>query len=62
MVVGVKLNAVRVGGVTSSVWAKASERDAQKKAATNTSPIFDKRRTRHRDVSCIEARYMSFSF
>src|SRR5262245_26323270 len=61
MVVGVKLNTVRVGGVTSWIWAKTSERDIQKNVTTNASPAFDERSIRNKDWSCIEARYMGFS-
>src|SRR2546429_606616 len=41
MMVGVKLSTVRVGGVTSWIWAEEGKRDAQKKVTTNTSPTFD---------------------
>jgi hypothetical protein len=61
MVVGVKLNAVRVGGVTSWIWAEECERATQKKVTANMSPTFDERSTRHRDWSCMEARNMGFS-
>jgi hypothetical protein len=53
MVVGAKLNAVRVGGVISWIWAEASETDTQKKVTTNTSLTFDERSARHGDLSCV---------
>ena len=61
MVVGAKLNAVRVGGVTSWIWAEASEKDVHKKVATNRSPTFDERSTRHGDLSCAKSRDIGFS-
>jgi hypothetical protein len=61
MVVGAKLNAVRVGGVTSWIWAEASERNTEKKVTTNMNPTFNEGSAHHGDWSCIEARYMSCS-
>jgi hypothetical protein len=55
MVVGVKLNAVRVGGVMSWLSAEVCERDTPKKVTTTTSPTFDERSARHKDLSCAQA-------
>src|SRR5215216_4631233 len=61
MVVGGKLNAVRVGGVTSWSWAEEYERNAWKKVATNTSATWDERGTRQRDLSRARVRDISCS-
>jgi hypothetical protein len=60
MVVGVKLNAVRIGGVTSWSWAEEYERNAWKKVATHTSATWDERGARQRDVSRARMRYIGF--
>jgi hypothetical protein len=60
MVVGVKLNAVRAGGVTSWSWAEEYARNAWKKVATNTSATWDERGARQRDVSRARVRYIGF--
>jgi hypothetical protein len=49
------------GGVVSWLCPEECERETQKKVTTNTSPTFDERSARHRDLSCMEVRDMGFS-